>query len=272
MPKSPRSWCCAQLRAAGRAPGAEPRDCWVCGAFPWVLAPMLGAASAMLELVGSHMPKRPAIGWKYANQAESTFVGQFGEAAGDRLYGCTFGALLPPSTKSAQTRPLDGFEKPVSRPIAAMRCGRLRAGERLMEIGRSRRLCPIETSARLWRDLSVGSRHTALNTTFPANCTGAHGLSRIRTGIARRHPPSGLNMTCAQSHGSTGGEQPLQIIATVVRERRPHARAPDRGNHGRLQPEHRGTPPVIIDVIRAAHVSRGTFSHKYFDTLDEVLS
>ena len=32
-----------------------------------------------------------------------------------------------------------------------------------------------------------------------------------------------------------------------------------------------GRRPVIDDVIRAAHVSRGTF-YKYFDTLDEVLS
>lgn len=32
-----------------------------------------------------------------------------------------------------------------------------------------------------------------------------------------------------------------------------------------------GRRPVVDDVIRAAHVSRGTF-YKYFDTLDEVLS
>ncbi len=69
------------------------------------------------------------------------------------------------------------------------------------------------------------------------------------------------------------GEQPLADHRhRVARERR--ARMRERLIAATMDVYSQSTGgrrPVIDDVIRAAHVSRGTF-YKYFDTLDEVLS
>lgn len=176
----------SQLRAAaGRAPvsALEPRDRWpVEPLFPLgVLAPMLGAASAMLELVGSHMPKRPAIGWKYANQAESqTFVGQFGEAALeiDSAWLHIRRAVVA-IDETAQTRPLDGFEKARIQADCSYAMRQLRrAGERLMEIAGPGAFALSNPLQRLWRDLSVGSRHTALNTMLSSELYGRAWLEQ----------------------------------------------------------------------------------------------
>jgi len=170
----------SQLRAAaGRAPASalEPRDRWpVEPLFPLgVLAPMLGAASAMQDLVQANMPKRPAIGWKYANQAESqTFVGQFGEAALeiDSAWLHVRRAVAA-IDETAQTRALNGFEKAQIQADCGYAMRQLRrAGERLMEIAGPGAFALSSPLQRLWRDLSVGTRHTALNTMLSSELYG----------------------------------------------------------------------------------------------------
>lgn len=176
----------SQLRAAaGRTPlsALEPRDRWpVEPLFPLgVLAPMLGAASAMLDWVNAHMPGRPTVGWKYANQAESqTFVGQFGEAALeiDSAWLHVRRAVAA-IDETAQTRPLDGFEKARIQADCGYAMRQLRrAGERLMEIAGPGAFALSSPLQRLWRDLSVGTRHTALNTMLSSELYGRARLQQ----------------------------------------------------------------------------------------------
>ena len=162
----------SQLRAAaGKANHAllEARDRWpVEPLFPLgVLAPMLGAAMAMQDLVVANMPKRVTVGWKYGTQAESqTLVGQFGEAAMeiDSAWLHVRRAVRA-IDESAQTQPLSGFEKARIQADCGYAMRQLRrAGERLMEIAGPGAFAQASPLQRLWRDLSVGTRHTALNT------------------------------------------------------------------------------------------------------------
>jgi alkylation response protein AidB-like acyl-CoA dehydrogenase len=170
----------SQLRAAaGRTPASalEPRDRWpVEPLFPLgVLAPMLGAAEAMLGLVKNTMPNRPTIGWKYANQAESqTFVGQFGEAALEIDSAWLHVRRAVASIdETAQTRMLSGFEKAQIQAHCGYAMRQLRrAGERLMEIAGPGAFALSSPLQRLWRDLSVGTRHTALNTMLSSELFG----------------------------------------------------------------------------------------------------
>ena len=161
----------SQLRAAAAsAPAAalEARDRWpVEPLFPLgVLSPMLGAADALLEQVRALLPKRSTVGWKYATQADShTLVAQFGEAALEIdsawLHVRRAVAMID---ETAQTRPLSGFEKARIQADCGFAMRRLRgAAERLMEIAGPAAFATASPLQRLWRDLSVGSRHTALN-------------------------------------------------------------------------------------------------------------
>ncbi|NVO04711.1 MAG: acyl-CoA dehydrogenase family protein [Rhodoferax sp.] len=162
----------SQLRAAaGKSPAAvlEARDRWpVEPLFPLgVLAPMLGAAMALQDLVAANMPRRVTVGWKYASQAESeTMVGQFGEAAMeiDSAWLHVRRAVRA-IDETAQTRGLSGFEKARIQADCGYAMRQLRrAGERLMEIAGPGAFAQTSPLQRLWRDLSVGTRHTALNT------------------------------------------------------------------------------------------------------------
>ena len=170
----------SQLRAAaGSTPAAalEPRDRWpVEPLFPLgVLPPLLGAADAMVEIVRANLPKRPIIGWKYASQAESqTFVSQFGEAALEVdsawLHIRRAVAMID---DTAQTRPLSGFEKGRIQADCGYAMRQLRrAGERLMEIAGPGAFALGSPLQRLWRDLSIGTRHTALNTMMSCELYG----------------------------------------------------------------------------------------------------
>lgn len=165
------------LRGARPAAEMEPRDRWpVEPLFPLgVLSPMLGAADAMLEIVKTNLPQRPTIGWKYANQADSqTFVGQVGEAALEidsawlhvrRAVGMI--------DVAAQSQPLSGYEKARIQADCSYAMRQLRrAGERLMEIAGPGAFASSSPLQRLWRDLSVGSRHTALNAMLSAELYG----------------------------------------------------------------------------------------------------
>lgn len=162
----------SQLRASAASTPAshlEARDRWpVEPLFPLgVLSPMLGAADALLDAVREALPRRGTVGWQPATQAESAnLVAQFGESAMEIdsawLHIRRAVAMID---DTAQTRVLTGFEKARIQADCghAMRLLR-RAGERLMEIAGPAAFASASPLQRLWRDLSIGSRHTALNT------------------------------------------------------------------------------------------------------------
>ena len=161
------------LRSSRPAAEMAPRDRWpVEPLFPLgVLSPMLGAAGAMRDIVRDNLPQRPVIGWNYARQADSqTFVGQFGEAALEIdsawLHIHRAVAMID---DTAQIRPLSGFEKARVQADCSYAMRQLRrAGERLMETAGPGAFASNSPLQRPWRDLSVGSRHTALNAMLSA--------------------------------------------------------------------------------------------------------
>ncbi len=159
----------AQRAAADPAVAAtlEPRDRWpMAPLFPLVvLSPMLGAASGMLELVLQGMPKRAVIGWQFGSQQDSqVMVGQVGQAAmeidGAWLQIRRAAGMLD---GTAQERPLTGFEMARIQADCGQAMALLRqAGERLMEVAGPAAFALGNPLQRLWRDLNLGSRHTAL--------------------------------------------------------------------------------------------------------------
>ena len=161
----------SEMRRAAANPAAaaamEPRDRWPMEPlFPMVvLAPMLGAASGMLELVLQGMPKRAVIGRQFASQQDSqVMVGQVGQAAMEIdtawLQIRRAASMLD---VTAQERPLSGFEKARIQADCGHAMSQLRsAGERLMEVAGPAAFALGNPLQRLWRDLNVGSRHTAL--------------------------------------------------------------------------------------------------------------
>jgi alkylation response protein AidB-like acyl-CoA dehydrogenase len=180
----------SQLRAAAgttstpaTASALEPRDRWpVEPLFPLgVLSPMLGAATALLEAVTAQMPQRSTIGWQPASQAASdNLAAQLGEAAMDiesAWLHVRHAAGLIDGT--AQTRPLSGFEKARIQADCGQAMRQLRrAGEKLMEIGGPGAFSSASPLQRYWRDLSVGSRHTALNAMLSQELYGRALLGR----------------------------------------------------------------------------------------------
>lgn len=165
------------LRGSRPLAEMEPRDRWpVEPLFPLgVLSPMLGAAGAMLDIVKANMPARPTIGWQYGKQADSqTFVGQLGEAALEIdsawLHVRRAVSMID---EAAQSQPLSGYEKARVQADCGYAMRQLRrAGERLMEIAVPGAFALSSPLQRLWRDLSVGSRHTALNTMLSTELYG----------------------------------------------------------------------------------------------------
>lgn len=162
---------------ADAAPGLEPRDRWPMEPlFPLgVLSPMLGAASALLEHVRDNLPKRPMIGWNYPNQAGSeVFVNQLGEAALEiDSAWLHIRRAVSEMDGTAQTRALTGFEKARIQADCGYAMRQLRrAGERLMEIAGPGAFATHSPVQRLWRDLSLGTRHTALNSNLSAELYG----------------------------------------------------------------------------------------------------
>jgi alkylation response protein AidB-like acyl-CoA dehydrogenase len=149
-------------------PGLEPRDLWPMEPrFPLgVLAPMLGAAEAMLELVSATMPKRGVVGWRYHHQADSeTLVGQLGEAAMEIdsawLHIRRGAAGLD---EIAPLRELSGYDKAQIQADCGYAMALLRrAGERLMDVAGPSGFATSNSLQRFWRDLSFGSRHNAMN-------------------------------------------------------------------------------------------------------------
>lgn len=149
-------------------PALEPRDLWPMEPrFPLgVLAPMLGAAEAMLEQVRAAMAGRNVVGWRYDNQAQSqTLVAQLGEAAMEIdsawLHIRRAAAALD---EIAPVRALSGFDKAQVQADSGHAMDLLRrAGERLMDIAGPSGFALSNPLQRFWRDLSFGSRHNAMN-------------------------------------------------------------------------------------------------------------
>lgn len=149
-------------------PGLEPRDLWPFQPlFPLgVLAPMLGAAEAILQGVTQALDARPVVGWHYANQAASDqLVAELGHAAMEidsawlHVRRATAGL-----DETAQTRPLTGFDMARIQADCGYAMGLLRdAGNRLMDVAGPGAFALSSPLQRFWRDLNVGTRHNALN-------------------------------------------------------------------------------------------------------------
>jgi alkylation response protein AidB-like acyl-CoA dehydrogenase len=148
-------------------PGLEPRDRWpIEPRFPLgVLASMLGAAQAILDAVSGKLDAKAVAGWNYAAQADSeTYVQQVGEAAMEIdsawLHIRRAAAQLD---ETAQTRVLDGYDKARIQADCGYAMLQLRrAADRLMDVAGPSAFALSSPLQRFWRDLSLGSRHTAL--------------------------------------------------------------------------------------------------------------
>jgi alkylation response protein AidB-like acyl-CoA dehydrogenase len=81
--------------------------------------------------------------------------------------------------ETAQQRPLDGFEKARIQADCGYAMSLLRrAAERLMDVAGPSGFALANPLQRFWRDLSFGSRHTALNTRL-----GLELYGRARLGL-----------------------------------------------------------------------------------------
>ncbi len=164
-------------------PGLEARDRWPLEPlFPLVvLSPMLGAAAGMLEIVSGKMGKRRIAGWDYASQADSqAFTGQLGEAAMeiDSAWLHVRRAAHQLDV-TAQKQVLDGAAKARIQADCGYAMLQLRrAGEKLMDIAGPAGFASANPLQRLWRDLSFGSRHTALNSRLSLELYGRSLLDR----------------------------------------------------------------------------------------------
>lgn len=179
----------SQLRAAGgQAPAfeLEARDRWpVEPLFPLgVLSPMLGAAQTLLDLVAENMPKRNTVYWTYPTQSDTdSMVEQLGEAALEIdsawLHIRRAAAMID---ETAQTRPLTGFDKARIQADCGFAMRRLRAAtDRLMEIAGPAAFGTHNPMQRFWRDLSLGTRHTALHSLLSSELYGRAMLGKTST-------------------------------------------------------------------------------------------
>jgi alkylation response protein AidB-like acyl-CoA dehydrogenase len=146
---------------------AEPRDRWpIEPRFPLgVLASMLGAAEAIRDGVAEALNGKAVVGWDYVAQGDSqVLVQQFGEAAMEIdsawLHIRRAAAELD---ETAQHRVLSGYDKAHIQADCGYAMAQLRrAADRLMDIAGPSAFATASPLQRFWRDLSFGSRHTAL--------------------------------------------------------------------------------------------------------------
>lgn len=148
--------------------GLEPRDRWPMEPlFPLgVLAPMLGAASAILEGVTQSLGTRAVVGWTYGSQSESqTLVGMIGQSALEiESAWMHVRRAVSMLDADAQQRVICGFEKARIQADCGYAMGLLRnAGNRLMDVAGPSAFALSNPLQRMWRDLNVGTRHNALN-------------------------------------------------------------------------------------------------------------
>lgn len=149
-------------------PGLEPRDLWPMEPlFPLgVLAPMLGAASAILEHVAAALDRRAVVGWTYPSQAGSEqLVAMLGRAAMEiDSAWLHIRRATAHIDESAQLRALTGYDKAQIQADCGYSMELLRtAGNRLMDVAGPGAFALSNPLQRFWRDLNVGTRHNALN-------------------------------------------------------------------------------------------------------------
>lgn len=147
---------------------AEARDFW-----PFepqfgltVLPSMLGAAAGMLEVVRQKMNDRPIIGWQYDRQSDSQLLlARLGEAAIkiDSAWMHVHRAC-DIVDRVAQEREVTKMEKVKTQADCGYAMRLLReAAEILLDIAGPGAFALTNGIQRYWRDLSIGSRHNALN-------------------------------------------------------------------------------------------------------------
>lgn len=146
----------------------EPRDFWpVEPQFGLTVIPaMLGAAEGMLEAVRQKMNSRAIIGWNYQRQSDSQLLlAMLGEAA-MKIASARMHVL-----GASDQMDLSGPERALSKQEKvriqadcgyAMRLVR-EAAELLLDIAGPGAFALANSIQRYWRDISIGSRHNALN-------------------------------------------------------------------------------------------------------------
>lgn len=146
----------------------EPRDLWpVEPQFGLTVLPaMMGAAAGMLEGVRQKMNDRPILAWEYARQSDSEqLLAKLGEAAIkiDSAWLHVYRAC-DVVDRIAQEREVTKMEKVRTQTDCgyAMRLIR-EAADILLDIAGPGAFTLTSAVQRLWRDLSIGSRHNALN-------------------------------------------------------------------------------------------------------------
>ncbi|WP_340265849.1 acyl-CoA dehydrogenase family protein [Sphingobium mellinum] len=178
----------ANMAAFVGANPPEPRDLW-----PFepqfgltVLPSMMGAAAGLLEAVRQKMNDRPIIGWQYDRQSDSQqLLARLGEAAIkiDSAWMHVHRAC-DVVDRIAQERPATIMEKVKTQADCGYAMRLLReAADILLDIAGPSTFVLSSPTQRLWRDLSVGSRHNALNAGLSLELLGramTGGKSNIR--------------------------------------------------------------------------------------------
>jgi len=147
---------------------AEPRDLWPAEPqFALTVVPaMLGAAVGMLEAVRSKMNDRPIIGWQYERQADShLLLAMLGEAAIkiDSAFLHIY-RVCDVMDSVAQKRKITTLEKVRCQVDCGYAMRLLReAADSLLNVVGPNAFALGSGIQRYWRDLSIGSRHNALN-------------------------------------------------------------------------------------------------------------
>ncbi|MEJ7935967.1 hypothetical protein WG907_17170 [Sphingobium sp. AN558] len=167
---------------------AEPRDVWPAEPqFALTVVPaMLGAAVGMLEAVRHKINDRPIIGWQYDRQADShLLLAMLGEAAIKidsaflHIYRvCDIMDLV------SQDRTVTTFEKVQCQTDCGYAMRLLReAADTLLNVAGPNAFALTSDIQSYWRDLSIGSRHNALNSGLSTELLGralTKGKSNIR--------------------------------------------------------------------------------------------
>ena len=147
---------------------AEARDRWPTEPqFGLTVLPsMMGAAGGMLEAVRQKMNDRPILGWNYDRQSASEqLLARLGEAAIkiDSAWMHVYRAC-DVVDRIAQERAVSTMEKVQTQADCGYAMRLLReAADILLDIAGPGAFVQTNPIQRYWRDLSVGSRHNALN-------------------------------------------------------------------------------------------------------------
>lgn len=166
----------------------EPRDLWPTEPqFGLTVLPAsMGAVAGMLESVRQKMNDRPVLSWNYDRQSDShLLLAKLGEAAIkiDSAWMHVYRAC-DVVDRIAQERPVTKMEKVKTQADCgyAMRLAR-EAADILLDIAGPGGFVKTNAIQRQWRDLSVGSRHNALNAGLSLELLGralTGGKSNIR--------------------------------------------------------------------------------------------